>query len=812
MLAHFREHRMPWNATPEALEAAQIILTWYAELTLMREELTPAEKDEVQLAMTRRLDQQIWVDTHGVFAEMGGHMWVSFNYDEAGIPLDDYLEIFKDVLHPHVIETVRSLREDIDYYETVWTCRHYSGQTLSTRYLLRHPETLRIVETPVRMYARCAAGMMLAHYGLKSYHKSVDRLFKGMVEKRFTPPTPMLSSGGRIRQQMSSCFLAQIGIGNSGANTTDADSMGAIMDLLASLGKISASGGGIGFRADVRCRGQPIKGCGGISKGVCPMLVPFDSVAIYADQGGGSASVGGGRKGAFAYYFPVHCGDIFEILRMKSEVASSRVVLAKDEVRSICHLLNFGLWVSDIFMRRVLENKPWSLFSCDTAPGLEDLWGEEYEKLYLEHEKAGRAILVVPARTLWHEIIAVMIETGEPYIMFGDACNRFSPQTNLGTIRMSNLCVETVEYTSPGEVAVCNLSSISLPAFFKDGMFDFGAFGRQVRDIVIALNSTIFCTTYPKGVPEARISNLKRRPLAIGVQGFAQLLMLMELPWESAEAMELNRRIVQRQAYTAIRTSAEICGKYGKTEQASMFTPYEGFEGSWYQQGIFQWEVYAQHYPQFFSREHLDPELDWEGLRVLMKRGVCNSLFLGWMPTASTSDIMGNYASFEPVFSHIFMKRTAAGQLKVVNHLLIRKLAGLGLWNESVRELIIQNNGRIGNIPFIPQRVRDVFKTAYEIAPKVLADFALARVPFICQSQSDNIYFSNVGKERKLSEMISLVLIYKWERGAKTGAYYTRCDVRQQRENLASSASSIIAASPKEPRGEFCEPGCENCA
>jgi ribonucleoside-diphosphate reductase alpha chain len=545
------------------------------------------------------------------------------------------------------------------------------------------------------------------------------------------------------------------------------DSIDGIYDTLKQCAKISQSAGGIGLSIhNVRAKGSYIKGTGGTSNGIVPMLRNFDMTARYVDQGGGK------RKGSFAIYLEPWHADIFDFLDLKKNHG-------KEEMRA--RDLFYALWISDLFMQRVENNEMWSLFDPNECPGLADVWGEEFERLYEKYEKEGKFRKQIKAQDLWFEILESQIETGTPYILYKDAANRKSNQKNLGTIKSSNLCTEIIEYTAPDEVAVCNLASLALPKFVTDdGKFDHQKLYEITKVATRNLNKVIDVNYYP--VEEARKSNMRHRPIGLGVQGLADAFIMLRMPFDSEEARRLNEDIFETIYYGAMEASME---------QAKIDGPYETFKGSPVSKGIFQFDMWG-----------VTPKSgrwNWEQLKQEVKKhGVRNSLLVAPMPTASTSQILGNNECFEPYTSNIYTRRTLSGEFIVVNKHLMKDLMTLGLWSETMRQKLIAANGSVQSIPEIPQNIKDIYKTVWEISQKAIIDMSADRGAYICQSQSLNIHLTNPNFG-KLTSMH----FYSWKKGLKTGMYYLRTNAAadaikftldksalQKPENEATTAST----------------------
>jgi ribonucleoside-diphosphate reductase alpha chain len=553
-----------------------------------------------------------------------------------------------------------------------------------------------------------------------------------LSEKWFTHATPTLFNAGTPKPQLSSCFLL----------TMKDDSIDGIYDTLKNCAKISQSAGGIGLSIhNVRAKGSYIKGTNGVSNGIVPMLRNFDMTARYVDQGGGK------RKGSFAIYLEPWHADIKDFLELRRNHG-------KEEMRA--RDLFYALWIPDLFMKRVESNEDWSLFCPNEAPGLSDCHGEEFERLYEKYEREGKARETIKAQELWFEVLESQIETGTPYMLYKDAANGKSNQQNLGTIKSSNLCTEIIEYTAPDEIAVCNLASIALPKFItagEDGIlrFDHQKLYEITKVATRNLNKVIDVNYYP--VEEARKSNFRHRPIGLGIQGLADAFILLRMPFDSVEARGLNEDIFETIYYAAVETSMELAKTQG---------PYETYEGSPASKGILQFDMWG-----------VTPKsgrYDWDSLKEKVKKfGLRNSLLVAPMPTASTSQILGNNECFEPYTSNIYTRRTLSGEFIVVNKHLMKDLQKLDLWNEMMKQQIITRNGSIQGLDQIPESIQRLYKTSWEIKQKTLIDMAAARGAFICQSQSMNLFVGDPNYA-KLTSMH----FYSWKKGLKTGIYYLR--------------------------------------
>lgn len=597
---------------------------------------------------------------------------------------------------------------------------YFGFKTLERSYLLKMNN--KIAERPQHMLMRVAVGIH------KEDIAAAIETYNLMSERWFTHATPTLFNAGTPKPQMSSCFLLQM----------QDDSIEGIYNTLKQAARISQSAGGIGLSIhNVRATGSYIKGTNGTSNGIIPMLKVFNETARYVDQGGGK------RKGSIAVYLEPWHADIYQFLDIRKNHG-------KEEMRA--RDLFTAMWISDLFMKRVEAEGEWSLFCPNEAPGLSDCWGEEFEALYTRYEAEGRARKVIPARDLWAAIIESQIETGNPYMLFKDAANRKSNQQNLGTIKSSNLCTEIMEYTSADEIAVCNLASIALPRFVdaEKGTFDHQKLFEVTYTATKNLNKIIDRNYYP--VPEARNSNMRHRPIGLGVQGLADVFIMMRFPFESEEARQMNKDIFETIYYAAMTASKDLAKVEG---------PYETFQGSPISKGIFQfdmWDVTPSN------------RWEWDVLREeVMKHGVRNSLLVAPMPTASTSQILGNNECFEPYTSNIYTRGVLSGNFVVVNKHLLKDLVKLGLWNENLKNKIIASNGSIQNIDEIPENIKEIYKTVWEIKQRSIIDMSADRGAYICQSQSLNLFIQDANFAK-----LSSAHFYAWKKGLKTGMYYLR--------------------------------------
>ncbi|MEL6122367.1 MAG: ribonucleoside-diphosphate reductase subunit alpha, partial [Bacteroidota bacterium] len=619
------------------------------------------------------------------------------------------------------ITTIRKHKDRINsaiIYDRDYNFDYFGFKTLERSYLLRMDG--QVVERPQHMLMRAAIGI---------HGNDIDdaiETYNLMSEKWFIHATPTLFNAGTPKPQLSSCFLLSV---------TD-DSIPGIFETLTRCAKISQSAGGIGLSIhNIRAKGSYIKGTGGTSNGIVPMLKVYNDTARYVDQGGGK------RKGAFAMYIEPWHADVFDFLDLKKNHG-------KEELRA--RDLFYAMWIPDLFMRRVKEDGQWSLFCPNECPGLYDSYGEKFIQLYEQYESEGRARKTIKAQELWFAILESQIETGTPYMLFKDACNEKSNQKNLGTIRSSNLCTEILEYTSPDEVAVCNLASISLPKFINDGQFDFERLHEVTRVITRNLNKIIDINYYP--IKEAERSNFRHRPIGIGVQGLADAFILCRMPFDSDEAKQLNKDIFETIYHAAVTESNALAKKNGA---------YETFEGSPASQGILQFDMWGVRPSERY---------DWEGLKSeIMATGMRNSLLLAPMPTASTSQILGNNECIEPYTSNLYSRRTLSGEYIIVNKHLLKDLIELDLWNDEMKERLMAANGSIQSFPDVPQQLKDLYKTVWEISQKIIIDMAADRGAYVCQSQSLNLFVENPNFG-KLTSMH----FYAWQKGLKTGMYYLR--------------------------------------
>ncbi|KAL5012031.1 hypothetical protein ScPMuIL_010582 [Solemya velum] len=629
-----------------------------------------------------------------------------------------FSEVMEDLYHWIIKDNADRLNSAI-VYDRDFSYNFFGFKTLERSYLLKING--KVAERPQHMLMRVSVGI---------HHSDIEaaiETYNLLSGKWFTHASPTLFNAGTCRPQLSSCFLL----------TMHSDSIEGIYDTLKQCALISKSAGGIGLNVHcIRATGSYIAGTNGTSNGLLPMLRVYNNTARYVDQGGNK------RPGAFAIYLEPWHADVFDFLDLKKNTG-------KDESRA--RDLFYALWIPDLFMRRVEKNENWTLMCPCECPGLGDVWGEEFEKLYEGYEKAGKGRKTIKAQQLWYAIIESQTETGTPYMLYKDSCNRKSNQQNVGTIKCSNLCTEIVEYSSKDEVAVCNLASIALNMYVRpDKTFDFGKLKEVTRVIVRNLNKIIDINYYP--VPEAELSNKRHRPIGIGVQGLADAFILMRYPFESEEAQKLNIQMFETIYYAALEASCELAEEYG---------PYETYPGSPVSKGILQHDMWGVKPTDLH---------DWNNLKEkIAKHGVRNSLLMAPMPTASTAQILGNNEAIEPYTSNIYTRRVLSGEFQVVNHHLLKDLTDCSLWNDDMKNQIIANGGSIQNIDEIPTQLKKLYKTVWEISQKTILKMAADRGAYIDQSQSLNVHIAepNYGK-------LTSMHFYAWNLGLKTGMYYLR--------------------------------------
>lgn len=671
---------------------------------------------------------------HPDFSTLAARISVSNLHKQTSKVFSDVIEVLRNNIHPKtgqpaplvseaLFNTVMKNKELLNsaiIYDRDYSYDYFGFKTLERAYLLSVNK--KIVERPQHMIMRVALGI----HGddIEAALESYDL----MSRQYFTHATPTLYNAGTPRPQLSSCFLLAM----------KDDSIDGIYDTLKNCAIISKYAGGIGVSIhNIRAASSYIRGTNGTSNGIVPMLRVFNNTARYVDQGGGK------RKGSIAIYLEPWHADIFDFLELKKN-HGNEMERARD--------LFYAMWISDLFMKRVEQNGNWSLFCPNEAPGLHEVWGEEFEALYTKYESEGKARKIIPAQELWLAIITSQVETGTPYILYKDACNRKSNQQNLGTIKSSNLCTEIIEYTSAEECAVCNLASVNLASFADENTktYDFQKLYEVTKVVTKNLNKVIDVNFYP--IPEAQLSNKRHRPIGIGVQGLADAFAKMRFPFESPEAMKLNKDIFETMYYASLEASCEVAMKDG---------PYETYEGSPVSKGVLQQDMWG-----------VTPSdrWNWDSLRQKVRQhGIRNSLLLAPMPTASTAQILGNNESTEPFTSNMYNRRVLAGEFTVVNKYLLRDLVERGVWNADIRNQIMADRGSIQKIAAVPQDVKELYKTVWEIKQKTIIDQAADRGAFICQSQSLNIHMG----EPTTAKLTSMHF-YAWKKGLKTGMYYLR--------------------------------------
>ena len=678
--------------------------------------------------------------THPDFAKVAARIAVSNLHKSTKKSFSETMKDLHDYVNPRTGKKASMIAEDVYkiieenadkldstiIYNRDFGYDFFGFKTLERSYLLKING--QIVERPQHMLMRVSVGIH------KDDLDAAIETYELMSKRYFTHATPTLFNAGTPKPQMSSCFLLQM----------QDDSIEGIYDTLRQTAKISQSAGGIGLSIhNVRATGSYIRGTNGTSNGIVPMLRVYNDTARYVDQGGGK------RKGSFAVYLEPWHADVFQFLDLKKNHG-------KEEMRA--RDLFFAMWIPDLFMKRVEENAEWTLMCPNECPHLFDTYGDEFEKLYTSYEKVGKGRKTIKARELWEKILEAQIETGNPYMLYKDAVNRKSNHKNLGTIRSSNLCTEIMEYTAPDEVAVCNLASIAIPMFISesaDGQkyFDHKKLFKVTKKITRNLDTVIDANFYP--VPEAENSNMRHRPVGIGIQGLADAFIMLRLPFTCEEAKKLNQEIFETIYFGALTASMEL---------AKEKEPYSTYKGSPISQGEFQFNMWN------ISEDELSGRWEWKKLREsIMEHGVRNSLLVAPMPTASTSQILGNNEAFEPYTSNIYTRRVLSGEFIVVNKHLLEDLVNLGLWNNDMKEDIMRASGSIQHIESIPQDLKDLYKTVWEMSMKDIIDMARHRGYFIDQSQSLNLFM----QDADFSKLTSMHF-YAWKSGLKTGMYYLR--------------------------------------
>ena len=635
-----------------------------------------------------------------------------------------------------VTEDVARVSSQIDSYikpERDYDFGYFGLKTLERGYLQKIND--EIIETPQYLYARVSIG--IHGNDIERVVETYDAMSKGL----FIHATPTLFNAGTPRPQMSSCFLV--------ANKDD--SIDGIYDTVKECAQISKWAGGIGLHVhDIRANKSHIRGTNGTSDGIIPMLRVYNATARYVNQAGR-------RKGSIAVYLEPWHADILDFLEIR---------LNQGDEEARCRDLFSAMWIPDLFMKRVEEGGNWSLFCPDKAMGLSDVYGKEFEELYERYEREGLATKVVPAADIWKAIIKSQSETGTPYMLYKDACNEKSNQKNLGTIKSSNLCCEILEHTDKDETAVCNLASIALPKFVnkETGEFDYEELHRISKIVTRNLNQVIDRNFYPTDT--AKRSNMRHRPIGIGVQGLADVFILCREPFGSEKSREMNRLIFETIYHASLESSCELADKYGA---------YETFEGSPFSQGILQFDMW--------DAPKLSGRYDWNAMRERVKKGTRNSLLLAPMPTASTSQILGNNECFEPYTQNIYVRRTLAGEFVVVNKHLVEDLKKVGLWSKEMKDLMVKANGSVQSIIDIPANIKELYKTVWEMSQKIIIDMAADRGVFIDQSQSMNLFV-----ESPTLSKLSSMHFYAWKAGLKTGMYYLRSKAKARPQQFSLEA------------------------
>jgi len=682
---------------------------------------------------------------HPDYAILASRLTISNHHKNTPLTFAKVVHTLRNQVSTHTGKSVYYVSEELDQvaqlfsneieaeiqYDRDYDFDYFGFKTLEKSYLLKDTSG-RILERPQHMWMRVALGIWTT--GSNTTQEQLKQAFETynlMSQKIYTHATPTLFNAGTPRPQLSSCFLLAM----------KDDSIDGIYETLKDCANISKFAGGIGLHIhNVRAAGSLIGGTNGTSNGIVPMLRNFNATARYVDQGGGK------RNGSFAIYLEPWHADIEDFLKLK---------LNTGETEERARDLFYALWISDLFMKRVEADGQWSLFCPHEAPGLSDVYGDEFDALYTKYEKEGRARKSVSAQKLWFKILDSQMETGTPYLLYKDPANKKSNQKNLGTIKSSNLCTEIIEFSSPEETAVCNLASIALPAFVShDNLsFNFDRLRQVTASVVKALNKVIDINFYP--IPEAKRSNMRHRPIGLGVQGLADVFARLRIPWETPEATRLNQLIFEHMYYAAVEASSYLAAKNGS---------YETFDGCPASKGLLQPDLW-----NVTPITETEKILDWTSLRINASHGLRNSLLVAPMPTASTSQILGYTECFEPMTSNIYARRVLAGEYVVVNKYLVKNLMEIGIWSESLKQQIIAQNGSIQGIKGIPEDIQAIYKTSWEIKQRTLIDMAAARGAFICQSQSLNLSMENP-TYAKLTSMH----FYAWKQGLKTGCYYLR--------------------------------------
>ena len=665
---------------------------------------------------------------HPDFGILAGRIIISNNHKNTSSSLSTVI----GVLNEHKLinsEYYNLVTSNLDVYENMldysrdYDIDYFGFKTLERAYLMKYKDI--IIERPQHMWLRVAVAIH------KDNFIKVKETYDLMSLKYFTHATPTLFNAGTHCQQLSSCFLVAM----------QEDSIDGIYDTLKQCAQISKRAGGIGLHIhNIRAKGSRIDGTNGVSNGIIPMLRTFNETARYVDQGGGK------RKGSFAIYLSPDHADIEDWVDLKKNTGDENM-RARD--------LFYGLWIPDLFMQKIKENSEWYLFCPHECPGLNDVYGEEYKQLYDKYVNENKYSKKILARDLWYKILAAQMETGNPSILFKDACNSKSNQKNIGTIKSSNLCTEIIQYSDKHETAVCNLASISLPKFVTNKKFNYDKLHEVTKVVTVNLNNLIDVNEYPT---EKALANNTHRPIGIGVQGLADAFALMDIPFHSDDALEVNKLIFETMYHAALEQSMELAKQYGS---------YATFYGSPLSKGQFQFDMW--------NVKPVSETYNWEKLRTeIISVGVRNSLLIALMPTASTSQILGNNECFEPFTSNLYARRTLAGDFTIVNQHLVKELIELGLWNEELKNEIIQQKGSIQSLN-LPAHIKQKYKIVWEIPMKHLINMSRDRAPYICQSQSLNLWIEN-----PTTSILTSMHFYSWEQGLKTGIYYLRRKPKHQ--------------------------------
>jgi len=710
---------------------------------------------------------------HPDYATLASRLTISNHHKNTPFTFAQVVQTLRNQISVHTGKPVYYVSEELDQvaqlysteieseiqYDRDYDFDYFGFKTLEKSYLLKDTKG-RILERPQHMWMRVALGIWTngSNTSLEQLKQAFET-YSLMSQKIYTHATPTLFNAGTPRPQLSSCFLLAM----------KDDSIDGIYETLKDCASISKFAGGIGLHIhNIRAAGSLIGGTNGTSNGIVPMLRNFNATARYVDQGGGK------RNGSFAIYLEPWHADIEDFLKLK---------LNTGETEERARDLFYALWISDLFMQRVEQDGQWSLFCPHEAPGLADVYGDDFDALYTKYEKEGRARKSVSAQKLWFKILDSQMETGTPYLLYKDPANKKSNQKNLGTIKSSNLCTEIIEFSSPDETAVCNLASLALPAFVsQDNMtFDFDKLRTVTASVVKALNKVIDINFYP--IPEAKRSNFRHRPIGLGVQGLADVFARLRLPWESPEATRLNQLIFEHIYYAAVESSSSLAMIYGS---------YETFDGCPASKGLLQPDLW-----QVTPITETEKTLNWATLRANASKGLRNSLLVAPMPTASTSQILGYTECFEPMTSNIYARRVLAGEYVVVNKYLVGDLMAQDLWSEALKQKIIAQNGSVQGIKEIPEDIQALYKTSWEIKQRTLIDMAAQRGAFICQSQSLNLSMENP-TYAKLTSMH----FYAWKQGLKTGCYYLRTKAPVMAQKFTVDPRLVQGSITNEPEEE----------